>query len=92
MTDFDRDPRAPGNRNRLQPTRWAPTTWIIAAVVVVALLFVITRYSAPNTEMIEHRASAPDTSTGTAPIAPATPSFQSAAPMTPATPEATPKP
>jgi hypothetical protein len=93
MTDFDRDPRAPGNKNRLQAGRWAPTTWIIAAVAVVLLLFVIARNSGPSSEMIEHRAAAPDTTTGAAPIAPTTPLAQPAAPMTtPAAPEANPKP
>jgi hypothetical protein len=92
MTDFDRDPRAPGNQNRLRSNRWAPTTWIIGGVVVVVLLFVIAHNSGPSSEMIEHRAAAPDTTTGTEPIAPTTPSVQPVAPITKPAPEASPKP
>ena len=75
MSDFDRNPRSPDYPNRVEARNWGSGSWlagiVVAVLVIIALGYAFSDRWSTGSGMVEHRASATDTTTP--PAAPATP-------------------
>jgi len=95
MSDYDRNSRIPGYQNdRIAGRGWSSGSWlaglIIAILVIVAVGYAFSDRWSTNSGMVEHRASATDTTAPVTRPAPASPAPAAPAPAPSASPAAKP--